>query len=193
MSTTDIKQAIRQIRRLQDDASKALSSAMNRTIHGVGTEVTRKTKEIFHVKTADVKGTIRFRKAEPSDLEASLTAHSKNLPLMRFKTNPGKVPTRRPASTKSAVRRVGLTPVGGAFIAQMRSGYIGVFKRLRGSRHKKVTRNGKTYWSGLPIRELYGPSVPGMMGSRKVIQHVEQEAKRRMETRLDHEINRLLR
>ncbi|GEB35304.1 hypothetical protein BPA01_48840 [Brevibacillus parabrevis] len=170
-----------------------MSSALNRTIHGVGTEATRKTKERFFVKTADVKGTLRTRNAAPENLEATMTSTSKNLPLMRFKTNPGKVPKRRPAATKSAVRRVGLAPVRGAFIAQMRSGHVGVFKRMRSWRHKKVTRNGKTYWSGLPIRELYGPSVPGMVGSRKVVEHVEQEAKRRMETRLDHEMNRLLR
>lgn len=193
MRVSELKQAIRQMRRVQSDSSKALSSALNRTIHGVGTEATRKTKERFFVKTADVKGTLRIRNAAPESLEASLTSVSKNLPLMRFKTNPGKVPVRRPAATKSAVRRAGLTAVSGAFIARMPSGHIGVFKRMRSSRHKKVTRNGKTYWSGLPIRELYGPSVPGMIGSRKVIQHVEQEAKRRMESRIDHEINRLLR
>ncbi|NTU28854.1 hypothetical protein HPY27_01595 [Brevibacillus sp. HB1.1] len=193
MRIPELRNAIRQLRRVQSDSSKALSSALNRTIHGVGTEATKKTKERFFVKTADVKGTIRIRNAAPENLEATMTAKSTNLPLMRFKTNPGKVPMRRPTATKSAVRRAGLAPVHGAFIARMRSGHVGVFKRMRSWRHKKVTRNGRTYWSGLPIRELYGPSVPGMVGSLKVVDHVEQEAKRRMETRLDHEINRLLR
>jgi hypothetical protein len=53
----------------------------------------------------------------------------------------------------------GRTTLRHAFIATMPNGHKGVFERV-GSGHKRVTKKGRSYMSGLPIKELYGPSIP---------------------------------
>ncbi|AXL51343.1 hypothetical protein DSC91_003968 [Paraburkholderia caffeinilytica] len=46
-----------------------------------------------------------------------------------------------------------------AFIATMPNGHRDIFKR-EGSGHQRVTKKGRSYMSGLPIRSLYGSSIP---------------------------------
>lgn len=55
-----------------------------------------------------------------------------------------------------------------AFIATMPNGHRGVFERT-GAGHKRVTKKGRSYTSGLSIRELYGPSIPDAL-SNDVVQ-----------------------
>ncbi|UHA74466.1 phage tail protein [Paenibacillus sp. 481] len=179
MSTLEPKKVLQQVRKLKDGAAKALASSLNRTIHGVGTEATRKLTAGYHIKSSEVKSTIRITTTDASALKARMSSRSENIPLKRFKTTPSKVPKRQPKVLKAAVKRTGLKPVAGAFVGEMRNGHIGAFRRL-GKRR-------------LPIQELYGPSVPGMMGNQEVVNHVESEAERRMAQRFTHEVNRLLR
>jgi hypothetical protein len=69
----------------------------------------------------------------------------------------------------------------------MDSGHTGVFQRI-GKAHKRVTKNGKTYWSGLPIRELYGPAIPDAVGNETVSKAVSQMIDRKFPAILAHEI-----
>ncbi|MNP86815.1 hypothetical protein D3C76_1872870 [compost metagenome] len=52
--------------------------------------------------------------------------------------------------------------------------------------------NAKGFKPELPIEELHGPAIPRMLNESQVVEHIQNEAKERMEKRLEHEIKRIL-
>jgi hypothetical protein len=60
----------------------------------------------------------------------------------------------------------------------MNNGHVGVFMRSSKKR--------------LPVNELYGPAVPIMLNSPEIVGHLQTEANKRLQKRLDHEVNRVL-
>ena len=69
-----------------------------------------------------------------------------------------------------------------AFVARMANGHTGIFERTGGS-----TSNGTD-----AIRELFGPSVPQMLGYEDVREKLTGEAMEKFNERLDHEVQRIL-
>lgn len=174
------KEATLSLRFVQKNVPKAFSAALNRVSTGIRTEAVRKVRETYIIKAGDVRKTIKITKANPARLEILMVSRGGNIPLINFRTTPSKPnTTRRPKVLKAQVKKQGSKkPIPGAFVAQMRSGHIGVFER-----------SGKRR---LPIRELYGPAVPSMLDNPEVQEHLQKEAQRRMAERLDHEVNRVL-
>ncbi|MBP2655405.1 MAG: hypothetical protein H6Q73_2974 [Firmicutes bacterium] len=160
-------------------APKAISSALNRTIDGVKTDVTRKVTETYDIKAKDVRATLRVQKANTDTLQASVSANGSPIPLIKFRVTPNK-PGQKKIGTllRASVKRSGGKPISGAFVAKFKSGHIGIMQR-----------DGK---NRLPVKELYGPAVPQMMSENKVREYVVDGAGERFEKRLDHEIEWLL-
>lgn len=75
-------------------------------------------------------------------------------------------------------------PFENAFVARMPStGHVGIFERTGGMTAK--TQNEE-------IEELFGPSVPQMIGNEAVKEKLAQAAMEKFEERLDHEVLRIL-
>ncbi|WP_051775873.1 phage tail protein [Paenibacillus tyrfis] len=175
----ELKQATVSLRFVEKNIPKAFSAAMNRVSAGVKTEAAKKVRETYYVKHGDVLKTIKVSKANPAKLEMLLTSRGPSIPLIKFRTTPSTPPARQPKVLKAAVKKEGgKKPIRGAFVVQMGSGHVGVFRRAGKKR--------------LPVDELYGPSIPVMLGEPGVAEHLQEEAQRRMGQRLDHEVNRVL-
>ena len=69
-----------------------------------------------------------------------------------------------------------------AFVAQMDTGHTGIFERTGG-----MTSNGKD-----EIEELFGPSVPQMLGSEEVEKRLTEDAMKSFEKDLDHDVLAIL-
>lgn len=69
-----------------------------------------------------------------------------------------------------------------AFVARMSSGHTGIFERTGA-----VSASGRDQ-----IRELFGSSVPQMLGSSEVAEKLAGDAARKFDERLDSEITRIL-
>lgn len=175
-----VKQATISLQFVEKNIPKAFRSAINRVGQGIKTEVSRKIREKYDIKAGDVKkhGNIRVIKSNAAKMELLLHSKGRNIPLIRFKTKPSKPPARPPKVLTASVKKSGGKPIPGAFVAGMRSGHVGVFRRHGMNR--------------LPIQELYGPAVPVMMSEESVVEHLQNEAHIRMQKRLDHEVNRVL-
>ena len=78
-----------------------------------------------------------------------------------------------------------------AFFATMKSGHLGVFKRLRESERKSKGPSGKVAWSkNLPIDQLHGPSLGRVFKKyRPLGQARMQEA---FDTTMNHELDRII-
>jgi hypothetical protein len=174
-----MREAIRRLGTLDGDVRKSVYSALNRTSQRLKTESGRKAKETYIVKSKAVTDQVVLKRGSVSNLSSELRWKGGNIPLLQFRTNPKSPSAKRPRALKAAVKREGGNKkVGGAFLARMSSGHIGVFRRS--SRRR------------LPVEELYGPAVPVMLNNPEVTEHLERVAVEEMDKRIEHELNRRL-
>ncbi|MBE3586566.1 MAG: phage tail protein [Thermoanaerobacter sp.] len=159
-------------------APKAMANAINRAAEAARTEAARKVRELYYIKHKDVLATMKIYRATPDDLTATVISKGNLIALSKFRITPKQPQPKRKKPVIARVKRGEGGPIKSAFVARMQSGHVGVFIRVGRSR--------------LPIRELYGPSVPQMLGSPNVTEWVEEKAIERLEQRLEYEINRIL-
>lgn len=164
------------LRGIERKAPNAISSALNRTITNLATNISREVRTVYPVKASDVKETLIKRTSNPNTLNASIKSKGKVLGLEKFKVSPKTVQPSRKKPIKVAVKKGALKPLQKAFVAEV-SG-IKVFERTSKKR--------------LPIRRLYGPSVPQMLKNVGIQEKLNTQANEKFQERLNHEINRLI-
>lgn len=90
------------------------------------------------------------------------------------------------ARIKKRVKEKNLTGNSGrskAFVAKMKSGHIGVFERMKGTK----TKGGKE-----KLAELYGMSIPSMIKSRDVAFAIQSKGQKYLEAQVQKEIRRVM-
>ena len=167
------------LRRIPNGAPIAIANVLNRAAEGARAAAVRKVRERYLIRAKDVNATIRITKAKPDRLVAVVYAAGSPIVLSKFKVTPSQPVARQKKPVVARVTRGGGGPIRGAFLARVQSGHIGVFRRAGRSR--------------LPIKQLYGPSVPQMLGHESVTSFVAERAGELMESRMEHEMQRLLR
>lgn len=160
-------------------ARAVMSRAMNRGLTAGRTQAVREAAKDYAVKQGQVRDKSRMQKATPTRLEASLEFSGPALNLADFRVQPNKPqPARRPVLRAMVARRSGFRSFKGVFLVQVRPGRSLAFKR-----------DGK---KRLPISQVYGPSIPTLVGAERVRKAVAARAHEVIQGRLDHEINREL-
>lgn len=179
ISADQIERAEILLKRVPNGAPKAVVAALNRASQGARTDAIKKARERYHIKAKDVRNTMQITKATYNDMTTTIRASGSPIALSRFKISPTKPVKRRKKPVVARVVRGAGGPIVKVFVARVKSGHVGVFKRAGKSR--------------LPIKQLYGPSVPQMLGHESVTKYLEEKALERLEERFEHEISRLLR
>lgn len=165
----EIRQALLTLR---DDATLAIARALNKSIVTVRSASVKEIAKNVGLSQKDVRAVMGTKLATRTDLEASVTVTGKRIPLLKFRARQ----TRAGVSYRLSGGR-GQAP--GAFIATMRSGHQGVFRRRGRAR--------------LPIDELHGPSLPHVFSQGVITAALRRLAKAVMPKNLAHEISFLLR
>lgn len=159
---------------------KAVSAALNRAIQGSKTEASRKIREIYTIRAKDINETIAINKSTPTSLQAVIRSRGSSTAMSKFRVTPNRYPGKKGTPPVKAQIKKGFGGyIKGAFMARMKSGHLGVFRRSSGR--------------SFPIVENFGPSVPQMLGNEAVIEYVEERTRERFEERLEYEIDRILR
>lgn len=172
----ELKRVQQQLGELQHKAPNVIANALNRSISNIKANIPKEVRKDYHVKSSDVKDTLKVFKASASRLQGEVKATGKLIGLEKFKISPDNVDPRRKKQLKIAVKKDGTKQILGAFIASIQG--------------KKVfKRDGK---SRLPISRLMGPSVPQMIGNKENVETINQNAYFTYEKRINHEINRVL-
>jgi hypothetical protein len=149
--------------------------ALNDTIKNGQVETAQLLRPLMGIPSADIKAAIRTEPARPDNLEARVIGEGKAIPMIKFHvrdTRPHGV-TLQVAGKTEVYKR--------AFIATVKHGHRGVFERK--------TPTGPR----LPIRELYGPSVHGMMARSDVLPHIADTLNVRLLVNLKRELDRRIR
>lgn len=162
----------RVLRELRDQSPVAVSRALNRTITNVQTGARREISADTGLPVRRVGHAMKLERATRSKLRAALQVRGARIPLIDFKARQ----TRKGVSYRLPTGRGSLP---GGFIARMRSGHVGVFKRVGKSR--------------LPIGEKFGPSLPRVFLQARVTRVLHSIVETQMAKNLQHEVNFLLR
>ncbi len=159
------------------EAPKVMSRAMNRAISASKTQASKDTRLKYAIKAGDFNQTIAIKKATKSRLGASFKSKGPRLSLAKFRTTPtAPRPQKPPKSLKVMIEKGKKIPYKGAFLAE--SSTMKVFKRIKSAR--------------LPVKELTGPAIPQLLKGGLKSKNTENRAQEIYNSRLDHEIKRIL-
>lgn len=125
----------------------------------------RLVRETYNMTRADVDKAISVRWASISQLQVNINIKGRRLPRIMF------APNQRLGRASGVILRIkkgGRTFAKDAFIAKMRTGPVGVFKRTPG----KFMQGRKNRQA---IAETYTISVAEMFGSQAIVDAVEQK------------------
>ncbi|MDR3411585.1 MAG: phage tail protein [Formivibrio sp.] len=166
MITVDVRGSMDSIiadlsRKQRDVVEPATVRALNKVAAQVKTNASRQMRDAgYNLKVSDIKRALTVNRASSGNLRASVVASGRPIPLIQYGA-------RQVSSGVSVDVLNGRKVIANAFIATMPSGHKGVYVRV-GKTHKKVNKRGRAQWSGLPIKELFGPSVPNGLANTAV-------------------------
>lgn len=143
------------VARLRKKAPVAQVRALNRAIASANTAMLRVISTDMGVKIGDLRDKIKVQQATPERLRARLYASAKRIPLIDFGAK-GPEPSRGRGNGVTVKLGRARTRIPNAFIAKMKSGHRGVYRRVDNGTGR---RGPLPYRSQLPIRELFGPSI----------------------------------
>lgn len=189
---------------IPDGVDKAVKAAMSRTVQRLRSDANKAIQEKYDITDAGIRTekNVRVRYSYQNGVQATVTFSGRKIPLYRFGGSYPKVPTqdiaagRKPVMVKGAwtMQYPGVAARGhqfqdtsptqfmDAFVAQMKSGHIGIFERTGGS-----TSEGSD-----AIREIMGSSVAQMVGNQQVAQKLTEGAYQTFESELDKAVYRIL-
>jgi len=157
---------------------RAIAPALNRAAAHGRTVVARKARETYDVKYGAVLKTLKILRANRNSLRADLISAGTVIPLIKFKVSPRTIGKRRPRKgLRVSVKRSDNKYLKHAFLG-LWQGQMEVLEREGESR--------------LPIKRLFGPSVPSMLGEETVSSVTKAAMAQEFEKRLLHETDRIL-
>ena len=160
---------------------KATVRALNKVAAQAKVQAAREIRDAgYNVKISAIKNTISIARANKDLLVATVKSTGRPIPLINY----GARQTKQGVSVQVKHAR---KTIPHSFIAVMPGGHKGVFVRV-GAGHKRVTNNGRLIQSGLPIKELYGPSVPAAFKSEVVMRALQQYVKSKFGPIFEHEL-----
>lgn len=159
-------------------AERAFSNAINRGLSKVKTGAFREVKRVYTVQGSALSSatSTNIKKASTGDLAGHVHFAGYEIPLYKFNVTPKKPGTGKQVS--ATMKRGGGAVYDDAFIAEMKSGHIGVF-------HRETRKH-------LPISEYMGLSAAHMVGETAVTEKLQEEAQKTVDERVMHEVERLL-
>lgn len=147
----------RLMQRYQERFPKAITRALNRAGQSSLAKMATLGSQDLGLPSRVARSQMKLTKATESRQVVRITATGKRIPLIDFKAR-GPRPSRGKGRGVTAKLPGGAGRYPYAFIAQMRSGHVGVFERSS----SKFMRFQKSSWKKKrqAIRELHGPSFP---------------------------------
>lgn len=163
---------------LPKEADKIKYRAVQRAALAGKTEATKQGRNKYNLPTSEITKTFNLIKPTKNNAVAHLTSTGKRVRLIKFKVNPNKVHKKKKVVRVSVLKAQGMKTLKNAFIAKMPNGIIGVFEREGENR--------------MPIRQLYGPSIPQLFKDSTVKQAIQNKAFTVLENRIAHELERYI-
>lgn len=163
-----LDEAVGRLSRSPAGLERAIRSAVRRTLRGAKKDAGTKVKQRYTINAGEVIKTIRLHQ---SGFSGAMTSSGSSNSLKKFNINPRSRPRRMPA--------------GGVFAQNVRGQGGQIF-------HAFLQKSGDVYertgTSRFPIRQLRGPSAPGMLSNPVVGPWIEAKMADRLGVNLEHEL-----
>ncbi|WP_024346583.1 phage tail protein [Lacrimispora indolis] len=188
IKVSGIEDVEKRLGNMKKNAPLVVSRAINRAISNVKKNMGKETAARYFISSGEVKKTVNVTKASKSSLKAAAISQGGGIALSKFKVNPGTPVRYRGKSRSPKVYKAGVLKAGGvkpldgdpkSFVAIMKSGHNGVFSRTTGK--------------SLPLKQLYGPSVPQMVKNEDIMTTINKDANDTLQKRINAEVNNILR
>jgi len=190
--TKDLEDLLRTLKVLPKGLEKATSRAINKTLTSTRAYMVKAVRQDYAVKAKDVRSELVIRRATWANQEGSIKGSgSPGIPLIGF-ARMRRVPSTKRLKSGGYAPKVGIPvlvrkdrgkgPARGVFLARMKSGHIGAFKRTGG-----LSKSG-----GQAIREAYGPSPVKMLSSDRYDEQIDDFADEALQKNLRHEADFVL-
>jgi hypothetical protein len=177
----DVKGITASLTRYVGEQQKAVVRALNKTAMQARTAAAQEVRGAgYNIKSSAIKSSFSITKAARGRLVVVLKSTGRPVALINYGARQGKNGVSVQVKASRSVLRH-------AFIATMPNGHRGVFERT-GKQHKKVMRNGKAIRSGLPIKELFGPSIPQSLANDAVEKALMAKIRQKFPQILKHEL-----
>ena len=177
-----VNRALRELAHIRGGAPKALAAALNKTATGAKTDTVRILAKLYTAKQKHVREAVFVGpKASAANLRTSIIGRRDiGIPLIFYRHKRKRIIDkrgRRNWAVYAEVKQGETNKLQWAFMAT-----------IKGERHiaAKIHRGER-----VPIRRLYGPSVPSMMNNDEVANTVLSLAQARLDKYLAHEIDRI--
>lgn len=154
-------------------AEAAAARAFNRALITGRAAATKEVTKRYAIRTSDVRYSFKLKKATKSDLTAELISGGAALPLRSF--------AHRPKTDTTGAKR---KPIR----VTIKAGETKTFTTSFVWNNNIYIRLGERR---LPIKKMFGPSVPSMLGNDDIVEEVQDIMVEAAEKRLEHELNRL--
>lgn len=171
----ELKRTVSKLSRFPKEIPKATSAALNRTITFVTKKVKKEVTNEYSIKSGEVAATFKIRKANSSNLSASINSKGRVLTLSHFPANL-KAGWNKKSNVKVKVKRTGYKQVNSEpkpFVASL-GGNLQIVRR----------KTSKNY----PIEVLKTLSIPQMISNAKINENISREASERLQERIKHEV-----
>lgn len=177
-SSEQLEHAARALRGIPDGVQRAAALALNRASTAARTSGITQLLATYTTKRDQVARTMVTSKASKTSLVVGFSSKGGRIPLTSFQLRP-RSPTVRGERMTVAVRKgSGGKTVGHGFIQRVKGGRLMALQRVGAARY--------------PIKGLFGPAAPQMLGEEGVREKIEVRAQEILDKRMDHEIGRLL-
>lgn len=177
----DTKGITASLGKVMKDQQKAIVRALNKTADQARTAASQEVRAAgYNIKASAIKSSFSITKASKGRLVVVLKATGRPIGLINYGA-------RQTKSGVSVQVKAGRTILRHAFIATMPSGHRGVFERI-GNTHKRIVRNGKALRTALPIKELFGPSIPQSLANAAVEAAIMAKIRQKFPESLRHEL-----
>lgn len=188
----DLREVERMMSGIKNGYATVVSGAINETLKGTRTDTKAEIRKDVTVKAKAITKTIKLNRANRHRVFGALRSKGGFVPLIDYTTRQ----TKKGVSVK--VRKNGRwTLYPSAFITTMKSGHKGVFSREKPPYRTQASNKlpwkrfglfeGHAY-GRLPIKQLFGPRVPGIFGKDSVMNPVLKKAGDRIHKELDRRL-----
>lgn len=196
MDSGEIGRAERALRRVPGGAQKAVARALNRAVQSGKTAASKSARQTHLLQPKKLSEALTVKRAD-AGLVASLIARGKPRALTYYKVKPSH-------PLYAQVKKSGGGSIPDGFTATMKTRHNGVFVRrqegsrgpikkyLQSEKPRNKKRGGGMTKGRAAIKELFGPSVPGIMKNQSAIDAFSAQAEETFSNRLRHEVKALV-
>lgn len=183
VNQADLLEVKRMMSGIKGGYAAVVSGAMNDTLKGMTTDVKAEIRADSTVKASAITKSIKTVKASKMRISAAFRSKGKFVPLIDYSHRATKKGVSVQVSKKGPRKTW-----ESAFIATV-GGHKGIFSRKKPPyRTKKSNRLawkqfGKKF--RLPVKQLFGPRIPGLLGKDPIMKPVLFKAGERLKKNLD--------